>query len=217
MKIISDFQDYYDTVATQFQGDNIILHRNNANRLGKMDSIKFMKSLGIETIELCTVSQYMRKIASNDMELVVVYTDEYGHSGNGKVIMKIREAYELYSSYYCSKFEHSSLNKTYKILQIGYAKYSIIISNDTSLQKQSLVENKVDEIKLLGKFEFNYSGCLHDVCPIHSIDYVRSDSGNMLACDFNVVQRLDTIGLNEIIKDAEVVNSLYEYYKYNNN
>lgn len=194
MKLSTDFQDYYDELLTRFEDDRVYI-RNLGDSDGKFAELKFLRGLGFETIDLKPVSKII------NANKVVVYMNTKKHMGQGKQVLQYRDAYDMYFNTVCSEYFEGN-EYTYKILQIGCKRYSLVIKNE------GLVEKEIERLECLP------DGLTNGIdYPIYSIDYINRN-GKMVACDFNKVQKLSHIGFDKYIPASVIVNELNKYYGY---
>ena len=202
LKIESDFIDFYDNL----NNDNSVLiykrYLKNCKQRGT--DMKYLRSLGVKTIELKQVNQL---IGYNGQ--IVVYTDPKAHNGYGKMIMNVDEAMLSYSNCLASPYYFTENNLSIKYLQIGKRRFNLCFQKPEplSLNCGTLIDIKESEPqynRLIG-------------LPIFSIDYI-STGREMIATDFNEVQNLQILGMNNYISSEsiieEVIQSLAIYNKY---
>lgn len=197
MKLLTDFQDYYDELLIQSgedeEGDRVY-RRQLGDADGKFEELKFLRSIGIETIDIKPVVRMV------NIHNLVVYTNPKKHMGEGKQVMTLSDAYEMYYNSICSEY-YAGNDKTYKFLQVGFKRFSLVLKNE------GLRESEV--ISMTALPDGRMDGIEH---PIYSIDYVNKD-GRLVACDFNKVQRLQHLGLEKYIPSALIVNELNKLIK----
>lgn len=190
----SDFDDYYDTELKAFDSQLKFI-RSSKENMSKANALKFLRSLGYETIKLGPMDNY------SDNELVIVYSNPELHNGLGKQALTVDSAKIMYGNKPCAKCYNSS--RTYKILQIGYSCYSLEIEND------GLKESKLLKCIMIGK---GFPGCIDMKYPMYSIDFVRNEKNDMIACDFDACVRLGHIeGIEESLPADMIVKELHKY------
>lgn len=201
LHIKSDFIDYYDIL----NDENSILTYNRflSNCKQRGTALKYLRSLGIRTLELKQVNQFFR----GDGPLVV-YTNPLGHNGNGKKIVSVDEALQSYNNYMASHYYMNTNGLTIKYLQIGKRRFTLQFKKD----EISLDKGKLISIQELSP-EYNRLIGL----PIFSIDYI-SNGQEMIATDFNEVENLSLLNMNYYLSSetiiAEIKDSLAVYNKY---
>ena len=193
--ISSDFKDYYDTEASSVYNENSVVYSRFLSKVpGKVEELKFLNYLGNKTIPIMPVSKI-----SMDVERVVVYMDLHGHRGKGKLLMRLNEANMLYPNKLASEYFDTNPGITFKILYIGKRRFRCVLRNS-----DFFTENEILDISELPS---GYN--LKIALPIFSIDYVQDRSNQMLACDFNSVQRLDYLGMEKLLSANDVISEIY--------
>lgn len=194
MKLTTDFNDYYDIVFREHEGD-FEFRRLLSDNPDKFNALEFLRNIGYNTIKLGP----MNNILGNPQ--IVVYTNPSLHYGAGKSVMSLNSAKIMYGNKPCAKYYDSSI--TYKILQIGNECYSLEIENS------GFEEKRILNCSLLG---LGSPGCYTGKYPMYSIDFVRDKEGNMLACDFDCSVKLGHIqGIEQFLPAAKIVDNLYKY------
>lgn len=193
VNIVSDFIDCYDYLSSP----NGLIYERKLSKNTRGHDLKFLRSLGLKTIEIKPVNQF-----SYLDEKLVVYTKSNGHDGTGKKICNYIEAMEQYASYPASKF--ISLDETngctIKTLQIGSRRFNIFFRKEY----EDLEHGKIVNITEASR-DFNNILRL----PIFSIDYINKGN-ELIATDFNSVQKLDSINILEIMTADSIIKEIYE-------
>jgi len=190
IKIMSDFSDFYDSLSDEKSALTYERYLHKCKQRGT--ALKYLRSLNIKTIETQQVSQFL-----ND-ETLVVYTDPFGHNGEGKRIMSAQEAKQSYNNCVASKYFVSD-GLSIKYLQIGKLKINLCYkkNSDITLDMGELVDVTIDVgdyNRLIG-------------IPIFSIDYISVEN-KMLATDFNEVENLGRIGIQNYLKEEQIVDEI---------
>lgn len=191
LKINSDFNDYYDILSSE---STLTYNRFLNGSPQRASDLKFLRRLGLKTIELKPVSSFLM-----DSGYIVVYTKPNMHNGKGKKILTVGEANTLYSNFTASSYLIPDNGYTIKVLQIGERRFTLVFqkANPISLdigQLISITENSREYNRLIG-------------LPIFSIDYIIKNN-EMIATDFNRVEKLDRLGIHNYIKPEEVINQI---------
>lgn len=201
--IKSDFVDYYDNLSSN---TGIIYNRMISDVKQRGSALRYLRSLGVKTLDIKQVSNF--SYLDGDL---VVYTDSKKHHGNGKKIMSYEEALTYYSNYPASIYLEDSKGITIKVLQIGQRRFNLTFKKE---------DKSLTEGKLIGISEMAPAFNMLIGLPIFSIDYVASGC-EMIATDFNEVENLSRIGINNYISSddvcKEIINSLYAYNKVERN
>lgn len=191
--IKSDYTDFYDVLSN----DNSIITYNRYLSQCKQrgSALKYLRSLGIKTIDIKQVNQFFRGDGP-----IVVYKDPMGHSGNGKAIMSVDEAMQSYSNCVASKYYNND-GFTIKYLQIGKRRFSLCFKKSSA---ETLNMGVLVDIKEISP-EYNRLIGL----PIFSIDYI-SDGREMIATDFNEVENLRNLGMDRYISSSDVITEIID-------
>lgn len=189
--IKSDFTDYYDIL----QDKNSILtyNRNLSECKQRGTALKYVRSLGLKTIEVKPVNQYISLDGS-----ILVYTNPKLHNGEGKKIMTVDEAMQSYSNCIASKF-YDNVSNVVKFLQIGKRRFTLYFKKDSPYD---LSHGKLVDIRE-SLSEYNRLIGL----PILSIDYIEIN-GEMVATDFNEVENLKNLGIDEFIRPEDIIKEI---------
>lgn len=201
-RLESDFEDYYD--CCQIDSSPLIYRRFNSERHDRSEALSFLKNNGIKTVNFGPFRNFGKNIKN-----FVVYTNPSLHNFLGKHIYSYNEVQSQYRNYLVSEFLDNYGGYTVKYLQIGERRFRLMFFNPD--YKTKLIEGSMVAIEELPR-QYNYAIGL----PIYSIDYI-SNGVEMVAIDFNEVQRLNTIGINNLISAedvaTEVKNALIAYNK----
>ena len=191
INILSDFNDFYDDLSDK----NSVLkyERMLQNCKQRGTALKYLRSLNIQTIEIKQVSQFI----DSDGPLIV-YTNPLGHNGEGKKILTVTEARQSYNNCVASKYLFGD-GLSIKYLQIGKLKINLCYkkTSDVTLDMGTLVDVTIDVgdyNRLIG-------------IPIFSIDYI-SVNNKMLATDFNEVENLGRLGLQQYLTKEQIVDEV---------
>ena len=191
--IQSDFKDFYDGLSAD---DSSTIYRRFVNEcMQRGSALKYIRSIGIRTIEIKQVSKFFR--GDGD---IVVYTDPKGHNGTGKEIMTVDNAIQSYGNCIASRY-YNDCELYIKYLQVGKKRYNICykIDKDNPLSLGTIIDVK----------ELNDEYNRRIGLPIFSIDYI-SDGQCMIATDFNEVENLEYIGMSKYLDAEYVKNEIIE-------
>jgi len=128
-----------------------------------------------------------------------VYTDPKRHEHKGKSIMRLEEARHMYPNSLASKL-YKDADITIKYLVIGELRYSVVIKNNDIYSMKNKEVTRIDRLE-------DSEDRLFEM-PIYSIDYITI-GGQMVAIDFNRVQKLSNLGIQEYLKPEEVIENIY--------
>ncbi len=190
IKIKSDFYDYYDYLSDD--NSKVVYTRVYNEGMNIGTSLKLLRRKGIRTIQIGSV----REMASKSNK-IRVYLDYGGTPDEYSVVMDSNEAIIMYPNYPASKFYAEFTGVMYKFLQIGRSRVGMILSND---EVGNVIVSNLQE--LVGGYSKIYGN------PIFSIDYINTNEG-MLAARLNSVEKLETLGIQNIIEPVEVVREIY--------
>lgn len=203
INIQSDFIDYYDHLSND--SSLVVYNRYRNTGVTRAEDLKYLRNHGILTVSCGTARQVIRP----DVKKLVVYTNPALHEFRGKQIYSSYDVASQYSNYVVSEFLEGYCGYTVKYLQIGSRRFRLVFSNPD--YKEQLIEGNMVAMEELPR-QYNYAFGL----PIYSIDYV-SNGCEMFAVDFNTVQNLASIGMDNILKANDVVkeveNALIAYNK----
>lgn len=188
VRIESDFIDFYDKLS--ITGNEAPVYRRfKKEQMSKSEQLKFLKRLGILTIE----AKAARDIVTASGKLTV-YTDTKDDSKN--LVLTVSDADMMYPNALASEYYAESNNVINRIIQVGSRRFRIILYNGSVIQVDELFRGYNMAIGL----------------PIYSIDYVSTFNG-MLATAFHNVERLDQYKLplsaEEVI--SEIAQAMIEY------
>ena len=188
VRIESDFIDFYDKLS--ITGNEAPVYRRfKKEQMSKSEQLKFLKRLGILTIE----AKAARDIVTSSGKLTV-YTDTKDDSKN--LVLTVSDADMMYPNELASEYYAESNNVINRIVQVGSRRFRIILYNGSVIQVDELFRGYNMAIGL----------------PIYSIDYVSTFNG-MLATAFHNVERLDQYKLplsaEEVI--SEIAQAMIEY------
>lgn len=192
----SDFVDYYDSAFERANiASNMTYNRILCDSMSKGRSLRWLREHGIPTIEAKPVSS----IFLNHNKLVI-YTDPKKHGGEGKILCSSVEAYNMYGNYLSSGYIEGTNGMTLKLVQVGSRRFRVMLR----YKEESLSEYSIESIDELPR-ELNYIVGI----PIFSIDYIPVNQ-EVIAVDFNEVQKLGNLGFNKIMPPNQVVDEVIQ-------
>lgn len=189
-RLDTDFKDYYDALTDC--ESNIVYRRKREIFRNRGEELLYLKNNGIKTVDFGP----FRRL-SNYGNKFIVYTNPALHEFMGKHIYTSEDIANCYSNCAVSEFLEASNGYTIKYLQVGERRFRMMFHNPEYMTR--LHEGKLVALEELPR-QFNYAIGL----PIYSIDYM-SNGTEMVAIDFNEVQRLDKIGIDKVMTADEVV------------
>lgn len=200
--LASDFTDFYDDCC---DSNSVIVYNRFRNQgMSRGEALNYLKNNGIKTVNFGPFTKF-----GSSTDKLVVYTNPSLHNFAGKQIHTFNEVALQYTNYMMAEFLEVYGGYTVKYLQIGERRFRMMFFNPE--YKNKLIEGSMVAVEELPK-QYNYAIGL----PIYSIDYI-SNGVEMVAIDFNEVQQLDKIGVNNLITAEnvamEVRNALITYNK----
>jgi hypothetical protein len=209
MKLISDFRDFYDFAFDRDSAD--IFYRNAGDRsMSKMEQFRLLLTLGFQLPFVGTPDLLANIIGPFD--LVVVYTDDCAHCGEGKIFTELEIAIKDYSHQLCSQWINTTgefdRSQSYRLLQVGdrawllrYEGTGGWMSNHCE-DTQIYIEGEIEALPNPGY-------------PLFAIDFVNKvnspvpetleDLKQLFAIDFNSAPGMRWTGMNEILQPSEVL------------
>lgn len=118
----SDFIDYYDHHFCSRLTCNVIFKRLSTNSLSRLAMFKLLHDAKMPVPMHGPIEAFAHTPSGfTNNDLFVVYFDEYGHRGEGKQVMPLAIARELYPNRLASKFvgEFGPPSISYRFLRIG--------------------------------------------------------------------------------------------------
>ena len=218
MQLDTDFRDYYD-YAFPREGSKIFSRIANDRSMSKLDQFHLLQKLNLRTPMYGSPEILSANGLSND-DLVVVYTDDKAHCGEGKKLVDLGLALQDHPCCLCSQWINTSGNfdnsTSYRLLQIGdrafWLRYEGIggwMSNhceDTNIYVET--ECKPINAEVLRHY------------PLLAIDFVfpvskpYEDKVNLIdgyAIDFNSAPGMKWTGMDDILQPFEVYNLLADF------
>lgn len=190
--IVTDFSDYYDSLSDR--NDPILTYKRNYNDSMPRDkALKFIRNLGIKTVELGTPRQFLGK-----HKKVVVYKDPNKHRFEEKEILEINHANSIYDNYLASPYYAENQGVTIKYLQVGTKRFRIAFKKDVD----EILEGEITSIQNL-EDGLNF----HIQKPIFSLDYIYNGK-EMVCVDYNEVQELSSIKIYNILTPEQVMEEI---------
>lgn len=120
MKIVSDFNDFYD-YAFDRESDRTFYRNAGDRSMSKIDQFKLLIWLGFEPPFVGTPDFLSKNLGPAD--LVVVYQDDRAHCGEGKILTELEIAMKEYENYSCSQWINTTgefdRSQSCRLLQVG--------------------------------------------------------------------------------------------------
>ena len=195
MKIISDFVDFYDEELSKIESESIYV-RYDKDREQRAIELRELREKGIETLKIKPVSSL-----TNSDELVVVYTDSKAHHGDGKIVTTCKMARQNYPNYSASMYEDNE--QSLKVVSVGRIKINIFTSKTDNFGIKERKSVLIDRKRIDSGINKEYF--------ISSIDYIMRKDGTLVATDFNRVENLSKLGIEDYISKEEIITE-YKYW-----
>jgi hypothetical protein len=204
LKLQSDFNDIYD-VWFDCSAD-FIYHRMMKDNVTRPMIFKILNGLFAFKTPFHGICKYTQHLFAKDND-VVIYTDEYAHGGNGKILTKYDEALEYFPDYYISEYIKTivaSISSRY--LCIGDRAWILSYVSDDEWR------SNVGDVKIT--IEKELEPICRDKCklPMFAIDLVQGLDDVFYAVDFNSAPGLKYTGIEDIVKPRDIVNLIKEAY-----
>jgi len=195
MKLITDYVEAYDAL---FDGEGLVFERTAYERggLSKRQCFELFEKLAIPTPFHGTVKSMKEHRARNILAglwpeehnpWIVVYQDEYGHYGEGKLKVRLMEAEDsLYSSEFIPTTDADQGSISYRMVRFGGLEYWLrYTSKDwrSNIDYSGLVISRRAGLPLFPGIDRILWG----------VDFLPSNRG-LLAMDFNTCPYFDIIG-----------------------
>jgi hypothetical protein len=215
VKLITDFNDYYDHF---FDMEGVVWKRQYNNGVDRKECLTFMQTLGLKvppfgtTTELTEAIPLERLVEIGDSSDVVVYTDPLAHAGEGKIKLNIMEAAERYPDNLCSLYIPPDFNKIFSLRWLKIADKSFLLryTNHDASEWRSNYGDDID-IELVENMSLAGSQDLIERLtrfPLVAIDVVLSSKQVAYAVDFNTAPGLRNTPLQYKIKGEDLADAL---------
>lgn len=192
VKLVSDFRDQHYDFMFKPNGTKTY-RRMSAEGPDKINQFLILSSMGFKIPPIGSV-EYLYHMWDKDTEepWVVVYTDQSKHTGDGKTLLPVSKAVDLYPGFFASIYIRNS-NPTptsYRALYVG-SKYLFMRyrSNDAwrSNCGDVYIEEASDVLKdTTEKIILNEMGVPLTSVPIVAIDFVLDVTERLIAIDLNI-------------------------------
>jgi hypothetical protein len=208
VKLISDFEDYYDTHFSD--NGEIVFHRLLENELNRKQVFEQLKKMQLVTPAFGQVKKFLRKCKWE--QAVVVYDNVITHSGGNKRVMSFREALLRHSQKYMSLYSATEQGVSYRYLRIGNRAYFLKYQSD---EWSSIVNTKHIEIEEADPGFLS----VEPPYPLYAIDFVhyqdKKQGDVMVAIDFNIAPKLAGTGIENIVDGSIIVQEIEKWLEKN--
>ena len=209
LKLQSDFLDFYDHA---FDLDGYSYRRVTTDGPDRAEMIAQFKHAGIPTPKFGRYADFVRWQFSSDGR-VVVYTDLKAHCGEGKKLKRFgticcaeRETFLMeyipFGDLTCS--EYFSKSTRYLLIGDRCFVYNYFSKDDwrSNCGDVDISEPKETEVP-------SWRYCLY--YPMFAVDFVE-DKGVLKAVDLNIAPGAKGIGLEKLIKPAQIVEQIKKWF-----
>jgi hypothetical protein len=208
MKLISDFQEYYDIY---FDGQGKEFSCLTTQGPNKIEQFKLLEELCLKTPKYGLVKNLI-----NESYFLVIYEDIHAHCGQGKILVDCvfddEFNREKYSGYFCSEYiGHSKVppSKSLRLLNIGCRQFLIEYKSFSDWRSNCGEGSTI----CLGETKKYYY--LQDKISrlLWAIDFVENANYELVAIDYNESPGVKGIeGFSEYISNLEIYNEIRKYY-----
>lgn len=189
VKLKSDFRDFYDLA---FDAEGYEFKRFTWDGLARPAMLTFLAWNDYNPPR----HGFVRDLAP-ESAMLVVYTDEKAHRGEGKILMTAKEAMEHHPNAYASEYIQSP-PESLRLLQVGMMRWMLSYKSDDAWRSNV---GKEVEIQIVSE-HVGYSSI---PLPLFAIDFVCDKNGIRYAVDFNIAPGLKWTGIEDRMKPEEVV------------
>lgn len=215
----SDFLDYYDHWFDRLEVAEVIFERRSRTNSSRREIFQRLESMGLRTPPHGVVTElvacrekYLHQtfrdpaIAGKAIEALknlVVYTDEYAHAGEGKLLLSLSEALEHYPDAYASLHipqTPAGTGVSLRYLHVGRRRFWLRYTSFNDWRS-----NAGDvHIELLTEESPGYHPGVPE--PLFAIDFLPYGMGSerLVAVDFNTAPALRGTGIEEKLSAREV-------------
>lgn len=226
MKLSSDFRDYYDHAFDISWRESPTFERFAHIPIAGVPRYKMFyifDEVGIPTpihglvqdvvamlrSKLVGLShEEQETILSHGFGEVIVYTNEYGHAGKGKVAVGYPENVLFCPNYYCSQRLYCNPPKTLRYLQIGRRKWWLQYTGKID----QWMSNYEPDIKILCEEASRKYNKVFKY-PLFAIDFVLwGFPPDVRAVDFNAAPGMKGTGMENLISPQEVHTLISDWF-----
>lgn len=216
----SDFYDYYDHWFERCNNADFELIRNSRSKISKQDQFKILRSCDFNAIGIGLYRKVQYGFIDNSRETttppdvnVVVYTDEYAHAGEGKILISFQEATKKYHNHLFSlAVDTKGINKSTSKRYLSVGDYKIWLEYKSDHEWMSNCGDV--EITILSADKTPSNTLPMDFYrPLYAIDFVEDLNGCLIAIDYNESPAINGTGLENIYKPREIYELILEWFK----
>ena len=217
IELRSDFRDYYDFAfpsTAELTFDRLAGDRS----MTKLDQFRLLSSLGLRVPFVALGRDMLSDTPLRSDDLVVAYTDDRAHCGEGKKLVQLRDLSLSDDALLCSQWINTSGlmgdSISYRLLQIGVRSWLLRYEGTGGW-----MSNHCDDTAIFIKGEClgfqRWANATIDALPLFAIDFVvpvhaptpetiEDVIRDGYAIDFNSAPGMRWTGMNDLLSAIEV-------------
>lgn len=235
--LTSDFLDFYDHMFESKYFGAEEFRRVTTEGPSRREMFEIFDRVNLSTPEHGIVSDIVPTLRSilwmspeiSPSNMLVVYTDERAHRGEGKILVDFDVAEEKYPNYYCSEFipprSYESGAESWRFLQIGNRAWKFHYRNRIDglipavpgiLRTATYPKNWQSNV---GDPSISFLGEVHPISdiayPLFAIDYLlhKIYPGATLCIDLNIAPEIRGTTIEDKLDPDQVVELITDYYR----
>ena len=174
IKLNSDFRDYYD-FAFPSAGDRTFDRIAGDRTMSKLEQFRLLSGIGLRVPFVALGRDMLSDTPLREHDLVVVYTDDRAHCGDGKRLSTVGNLTESDEALLCSQWINTTGNydasQSYRLLQIGARSWLLRYEGEGGWMSNHCEDTQIFiEGECLG-FQ-RWSNHVIDGLPLFAIDFV---------------------------------------------
>lgn len=211
IKLRTDFYDYYDHwFCATGQKYEFLFDRPTRAKSSRLEDFELLKAAGLKVVKHSNVELLHASSVETlgedvtSLMMVVVYTDEYAHAGEGKILLPLDEALALYPKNLASEYIPASMREavSYRYLRVGKRQFWLRYTSTDDWRSNAgngfveyLCEEKEADSYLLN--------------PIFAVDFLRT--GKMfVAIDYNPSPKISGTGIERVMPPKEAYRQIQQ-------
>jgi hypothetical protein len=211
MKLVlsSDFVDYYDTHFDVIKSPTVhsVFRRSSKDRTARLELLSHMREqMSLMVPAFGTVREVARLVRFDQAEKhLVVYTNEFSHSGDGKERVGLKSALSRFPLKPCSLYmEPDEKSQSFKYISIGSEIRFLLRYTSNHTWKSNVGDVSIEMVEYTGEpiVSYNY--------PMFAIDFVMSNKVPY-AVDFNASPKLSGTPVEDILEPGIIVKEIKKW------
>lgn len=219
IRLNSDFRDYYD-FAFPSEGDHTFDRIAGDRTMSKLEQFRLLSGLGLRVPFVALGRDLPTQTPLQSSDLVVVYTDDRAHCGEGKKLVSLSALLIADKELLCSQWINTtgllSRATSYRLLQIGGRSWLLRYDGEGGWMSNHCEDTQIFiEGECLG-FQ-RWSNHVIDGLPLFAIDFVvpvHAPTPETIddvirdgyAVDFNSAPGMRWTGMDDLLSAIEVCN-----------